>query len=119
MGLTQQEIAAAMGVNRDTLYAREGFPAAYQLGIDNFTGSLRRTQYLKAMTGDTPMLKFLGANYLNQSEKVRQELVGAGGGPVQHVDLTRLNDSQLSSLESILAAASPVVGDGKDRESST
>ena len=95
---TQEEIASALGVSVDTLTRIEGFADCYQTGINTVRVSLRRAQLAKAMSGDTGMLKFLGANYLGQSEKMRQEVSGPNGSPIQIANAAEQIQSRIDCL---------------------
>lgn len=56
--------------------------------------SLRRIQYMEAMKGNTQMLKFLGQNYLDQSEKTRAETKNDNVN--KNFDLSHLSETELT-----------------------
>ena len=72
---TKAEIASICGVHLDTLYSRclsdngESFPEWYDRHANGGRQSLRRAQYTSAIKGNSVMLRWLGANWLGQSEK--------------------------------------------------
>jgi hypothetical protein len=69
MGLTKTEIASVLKVDPSTL---KRYTKAIEKGHERRNASLRRKQYEVAMSGNTPMLIWLGRQYLNQME--RQEI---------------------------------------------
>lgn len=73
---TKEEIAAWFDVSEDTIERRvvEEYGAPFAVVFRRYRGSgkvsLRRKQFQKALEGDSRMLKFLGANWLGQRERV-------------------------------------------------
>ncbi len=78
---TQDEIAAVVGVHRDTLNRRikdaydMSFTEYYKIASSKGKASLRRKQHEVALAGNVQMLKFLGINELGQVEKSRENVV--------------------------------------------
>lgn len=74
--VTDAEAAAFFNMDEDTFRRRKlDDPRIEQIlrkGRETGKASLRRRQYLKAMEGDTAMLKHLGEQYLGQSKKIEQ-----------------------------------------------
>ena len=72
---TPEEIANVVGVSRSSLDRKcqqeigKTFGQFWRENADGGKASLRRTQYKAAMKGNTTMLKWIGANWLGQSEK--------------------------------------------------
>ena len=72
---TGEEIAGVLGIGYSTLYRairREfdmTFDEYYTLKSQNGKVSIRRKQYQTAMNGNPYMLKWLGVNWLGQSDK--------------------------------------------------
>jgi len=85
---TGQEIADSFGISYDTLLARikeqqkpdgsyyESFSEFFKEKSALGRTSLRAKQYKVAMTGNVGMLKWLGANYLDQTDKSQVETIG-------------------------------------------
>lgn len=71
---TQEEIAHILNVSVATLQRNEDFCSIYKKAQDTAKMSLRRSQYKKALSGDTTMLIWLGKVYLGQRETVNQEV---------------------------------------------
>lgn len=92
---TGEEIAAILGIAYSTLerkcktdnrmnfadYSREKRAAGLP--------SLRRRQWTKAMEGDTQMLKWLGANYLDQTDKKQTDHKSSDGSmsPPEQIEI--------------------------------
>jgi hypothetical protein len=72
LGCKVTEIASALDVSPDTLQRR--FAAELAKGKDNLRISLRRLQIQAAQKGNVVMLIWLGKQYLDQSEKVEQQV---------------------------------------------
>jgi hypothetical protein len=102
---TTKEAAAVLKVSEPTFLkflgdnpeAREVFEAGKAEG----RSSLRRTQFRLAET-NAAMAIFLGKNYLGQTDKQEHQHTGAGGGPIQTVDLSKVSDDDLRRLEQVL-----------------
>jgi len=76
---TGEEIAGVLGIHYDTLNNacnREkemNFSEYYTLKSQNGKASIRKKQYTVAMNGNPYMLKWLGVNWLGQSDKQEVE----------------------------------------------
>lgn len=68
---TMDEIAAVVGVSKDTLERR--YAAVIKEGRDEGKSSIRRAQYLAAMKGNTAMLIWLGKQLLDQRDRLQTE----------------------------------------------
>ena len=71
---TQEEIAGILDVSLSTLKRDEDFCTIYKKAQDGAKMSIRRSQFKKALAGDTTMLIWLGKIYLGQRETVNQEV---------------------------------------------
>lgn len=67
IGCTAEEIGRIYGVAKATIQNR--FPLELQRGRGDFQGSLRRKQFIVAMSGNPTMLIWLGKQHLEQSEE--------------------------------------------------
>ncbi len=76
---TKEEIAAALKVNRHTLYRNKEFCNIYEQGLAEGRVAIKIKQYDVAMSGDREMLKFLGKQYLGQSEHTSMKHTGGLG----------------------------------------
>lgn len=110
---TTKESAAFLDVSEPTflkfLKDHDEAREAYEVGKAKGFVSLRRTQF-KLAEKNAAMAIFLGKNYLGQSDKQEHEHSGRGGGPIQHVDLSRVSDADLDRLEKILGGADTDAG---------
>lgn len=73
IGSTQEEIAAGLGVDTDTLNNSnnaEKFRAALNLGNSDFLTMIRDSQSRIAKGGNAQMSIFLGKNYLGQQDRI-------------------------------------------------
>jgi hypothetical protein len=73
---TKEEIAAALKVNRHTLYRNKEFSNIYEQGLAEGRVAIKIKQYDVAMSGDREMLKWLGRNYLGQAEQTNIKHTG-------------------------------------------
>jgi hypothetical protein len=70
MFCTQSEIASILGISEATFYKYPEFKEAYYLGMDTGKVSLRRAQFEVGVNNqNVNMLKWLGIQYLGQSDK--------------------------------------------------
>lgn len=88
MQATLEEVVGFLGVSEDTL--ERACKREHKLHFADYHAqkrtpgriSLRRKQWQKAVEdGDIAMLIFLGKQYLNQSDRRREEVSGPGGTP--------------------------------------
>lgn len=77
VGCTIAEIAAVMGVSRDTIERR--CRKEIDLGREKGNASLRKKQWEMAMAGDKTMLIWLGKNRLNQADKAESKVDHTSG----------------------------------------
>lgn len=77
---TMPEIAAVCECSEDTLHRR--FAGTIKEARERGCVSLRRKQYEMAMTGNMTALIWLGKQYLEQTDKSKQEFSGANGTPL-------------------------------------
>jgi hypothetical protein len=77
-GLTIDEISEAVNCAASTLKLR--FSACLRKGWSGLKTSLKREQVAKALTGNVPMLIWLGKQYLNQRDRIEQEVDWTGVG---------------------------------------
>lgn len=85
----------------------EKFPEvkdAWIQGQEQGKTSLRRKQYRLAATSAS-MAIHLGKNYLNQKDAQTLEHTGADGGPIQTMDLTKLDQGERDQLRTLLNRA--------------
>jgi hypothetical protein len=110
-GYVAREIALYCGISEATLFRRCADPL--QRGYLLRDASLRKKQFEVAMNGNPTMLIWLGKNLLSQTD--RQELTGAGGGPIQYerTDLRKLSDEELAQLESLVEKAHAEFSDAR------
>lgn len=98
IGCTQQEMAAILGLNRDTFTVlKKNNPIVKEIvmqGKAEGKGSLRRKQHEVAMRGDTQMLKWLGKNRLGQSERILSHTETSQGDSLYKMmkDITESDD---------------------------
>jgi hypothetical protein len=81
LGLSNAEIAAVLDVSPDTI--ERNYRETLDWGRNKRNASLRRKQYEIAMSGNPTMLIWLGKQFLEQSDKVDQNIAGKDGGPIQ------------------------------------
>jgi hypothetical protein len=115
IGCTMIEMASICHCSVDTL--ERNYADVIEKGRQRIRQSLRRKQLEVAMNGSRKgeyasptMLIWLGKQMLEQRDK--QELVGPGGGPIQHehIDLTGLSDEDLAVVERIVGTATANAG---------
>lgn len=84
---TEREIAYIVGMNPDTFTdLKKNNPIVAEViasGRCEGDGSIRRKQHEVAMRGDTTMLKWLGKNRLNQSERILQHTEISNGDEIK------------------------------------
>lgn len=74
---------------------------AWEQGKDSGKISLRRKQFRLASLNAT-MAIHLGKNMLDQKDAVSHEHTGKDGGPIESVDLTKLDQNERNKLRDIL-----------------
>lgn len=92
MQCTEQEIADFFDMTRDTLierikenYEGQSFSTVFIKFANEGKISLRRVQFQKALSGNVPMLIWLGKQVLNQKDKTEQEVLFDGDFNVNSV----------------------------------
>lgn len=78
---------------------------AWEEGQQNGRLSLRRKQLRLAST-NAAMAIHLGKHYLEQEEKVKTELTGKDGGPLEVLDYSLLSTDERKKLRELLERAS-------------
>lgn len=105
---TKTELAAFLGISMQRLNKIfEKFPevvAAWESGREQGKTSLRRKQYRLAATSAS-MAIHLGKNYLNQKDAQTLEHTGKDGGPIQTMDLSKLDQNERDKLRELLLRA--------------
>lgn len=91
---TDTEISDVAGVSVDTLQRR--YAAVVEKGRNDGRASIRREQFKLAMSGNVPMLIWVGKQYLNQVERVHAALDVRTREP--SVDTQGLSNNQLIEL---------------------
>lgn len=101
---TYDEMAAVLHCSVDTLERR--FADVVKSARENAKTSLRRAQWVSALKGDRTMLIWLGKQYLGQSDMAttQLQLTGAGGGPLQIMDVSELNALENEARTDLVAA---------------
>jgi hypothetical protein len=105
---TASEICAVLEMCEDTLSLRlkelgySNFSDFYERYADEGKISLRRYQFTAASRGNSVMLKWLGQQYLGQTDK--REITGADGGPLRsHVTTVEAKPYEDMTLEELQA----------------
>lgn len=104
---TKAEAAAFFGIGRKTfnkLLEDKRARKAWEGGRETGKLSLRRRQFSLSGT-NAQMAIHLGKHWLGQNEVVNHELTGKDGGPIQTMDLTKLNAKERQKLRDILTRA--------------
>ena len=103
IGCTVEEIAAIVGIGRQTLYDRlDADPAlreALECGRDEGKATLRRWQWQAAKKGDKTMLIWLGKQMLGQRDQQELKHDHAHNLVPPKLDLWHLTRDQLLQLE--------------------
>ena len=108
MQCTQAEAAAFFGVSqvkfKRLLDNDKRVRKAWEEGFEKGKLSLRRKQMRLAGT-NAQMSIHLGKQYLGQTDSKSLELTGVGGGPLETLDVTKLDASERKQLRAILTTA--------------
>ena len=106
---THAEAAAFFGMSRPKwrklLKEDDRVQKAWDDGVETGKISLRRKQNRLAST-NAQMAIHLGKQYLGQIDSKSVELTGAGGGPLESIDLTKLTPNERKELRHILTKSS-------------
>ena len=113
IGATQEEIATIAGVSATRLRKEiEGNPAcamALELGTAELKTSLRRTQVQMALSGNVPLLIWLGKQCLGQSDKHEQNNKTEINVTVQRATEELRNIPRAQLLEALRIMEQPVI----------
>jgi hypothetical protein len=117
LACTIEEAAAVLRVSKRTLLRRLENPKykrVWDEGLLKANVSLRRRQWTLA-NSDAPqsaaMLLHLCKHRLGQTDKAVLEMTGRGGGPIQHMDFSNLDDEQLKAKAAELGLPNKVFDD--------
>ena len=112
-GLTQEQIAAVMGMATSTLYDKQNefteFGEAIKRGRGTGIQRVTNKLYEKALEGDNTAIIFYLKNRAGWQDKIEKETIIE---QKQIIDLTRISDNELSKLKSILTS---VTTEGRGR----
>ena len=87
--MTKEDICTVLDIDEKTLTARikEQCGVGFSEFIDRYREegkmSIRAQQYKRALTGSDRMLRWLGINWLGQSERTLNEHTGKDGGAIE------------------------------------
>lgn len=101
---TKPEICGILHVDEKTLTGwckriyGKGFSEIYKELSAGGRMSLRREQFKRAMAGSDTMLIWMGKNYLDQSDKSKNEITGRNGGAIEIDNARERIESKLASL---------------------
>jgi transcriptional regulator with XRE-family HTH domain len=116
-GLTQEQIAAVMGMATSTLYDKQNefteFSNAIKRGKGKGIQQVTNKLFEKALEGDNTAMIFYLKNRAGWQDKIEKETI------VEHkqvIDLTRISDEELDNLERTLRRASTQSLTRKDEE---
>ena len=116
-GLTQEQIAMALGIGLSTLYEKQNefteFAEAIKRGKGKGIQTITNRLYEKALEGDNTAMIFYLKNRAGWQDKIEKETI------VEHkqvIDLTRISDEELDNLERTLRRASTQSFPGEDEE---
>ena len=103
LGHSKNEVAILLGINPHLLDSR--FLKEFTEGKERGKSKLRVKLVAMANAGNTQAMIFALKNLCGMSDRSALELTGANGGPIQHTDLSRFTDEQLTQFEALLAIA--------------
>ena len=116
-GLTQEQIAMALGIGLSTLYEKQNefteFAEAIKRGKGKGIQTITNRLYEKALEGDNTAMIFYLKNRAGWQDKIEKETI------VEHkqvIDLTRISDEELDNLERTLRRASTQSLQGEDEK---
>jgi len=109
-GVPQEDIAAVVGCNHETL--RKYYRDELDVSTAKANSKIAEKLYQKAMQGDTACMIFWLKTRAKWAETVKNEHSGPNGGPVAVSNVTAqvLREIPTERLESILAASSEDAG---------
>ena len=86
LGLPHEQIATLVGIDDKTL--RKYYRQELDSGKAKANSQIAKTLYNKAVAGDTTSLIWWTKSQMRWSETVKQEVTGAGGEPLQGIQVT-------------------------------
>jgi hypothetical protein len=86
LGLPHEQIATLVGIDDKTL--RKYYRAELDSGKAKANSQIAKTLFSKAVAGDTTSLIWWTKSQMKWSETVKQEVTGAGGEPLQGIQVT-------------------------------
>lgn len=101
---TKEEICGMLKIDEKTLtrWCKDTYDKSFQEAFEAHSSkgkvSLRRAQYKSAMGGSIQMQKWLGTQWLDQSDRVENEISGKDGGPIEIKNPLEEINSRISSL---------------------
>lgn len=99
IGCKVVEIARILEVSEDTLNRR--FASEMAKGKENLKMSLRRWQLESAKKGNVTMQIWLGKQYLDQKDKIENQITGDKDSPLQIEHKTNYDKLSLDELETL------------------
>lgn len=106
---TEKEAASFFGISKKRfLKIIEDMPEVreeWERGQDSGKISLRRKQFRLAGISSA-MAIHLGKNLLNQKDVIHNEVTGKNGGPIESLDLTKLDQNERDKLRSLINRSS-------------
>jgi hypothetical protein len=89
IGCSKEEIAAVIGIHRDTLYQHLGVNPELQRALDHGSAkgraTLRRLQWKGAEEGNATMLVWLGKQLLGQRDTQSTQTLDKDGNPIDPI----------------------------------
>lgn len=110
-GIQQDRVAEVIDIAPKTL--RKHFRDELDLGMDKANATVVANLYRQAIKDDfrsIPAAIYWTKAQMGWSDKSQVEHTGAGGGPIQHIDLSNLSDGQLENFSTILTAIAGPTG---------
>jgi transcriptional regulator with XRE-family HTH domain len=102
-GLTQEQIAMALGIGLSTLYEKQNefieFAEAIKRGKGKGIQTITNRLYEKALEGDNTAMIFYLKNRAGWQDKIEKETIIEQR---QVIDLSRISDDELRNLERVL-----------------
>lgn len=111
-GIPSEDVARVLGITKPTL--RKHYRAELDTASAKANAKVAQSLFKKA-TGDGPQAVTAAIFWLKTrarwKDTTSHEISGPNGGPIQTMDLTKLSNEQLSTLEGILG---PLAASGDD-----
>ena len=116
-GLTQEQIALALGIGQSTLYRNQNefveFGEAIKRGKGKGIQAVTNVLYNKALEGDNTSMIFYLKNRAGWQDKIEKETIIEQR---QVIDLTRISDDELRNLKQVLTRAVTPSGNRGDEK---